>query len=66
MNAHKLRNKFFNGLYGKETENMFMMPIDTGNKAIKTENFEFNSGITMLEDIPGENEEALMYQGRRK
>lgn len=64
MNAHKLRNKFFNGLYGKETENMFMMPIDTGNKAIKTENFEFNSGITMLEDIPGENEEALMYQGR--
>lgn len=49
---------------GKETENMFMMPIDTGNKAIKTENFEFNSGITMLADVPGENEEALMYQGR--
>ena len=64
MNAHKLRNKFFMVCTGKETENMFMMPIDTGNKAIKTENFEFNSGITMLADVPGENEEALMYQGR--
>ena len=59
MNAHKLRNKFFMVCTGKETENMFMMPIDTGNKAIKTENFEFNSGITMLADVPGENEEAL-------
>ena len=64
MNAHKLRNKFFMVCTGKETENMFMMPIDTGNKAIKTENFEFNSGITMLADVPGENEEAFMYQGR--
>lgn len=43
---------------------MLMIPIDTGNKAIKTENFEFHSGITMLEDVPGENEEALKYQGK--
>lgn len=43
---------------------MLMMPIDTGNKAIKTENFEFHSGITALEGMPGENEEALMYQDK--
>lgn len=40
MNAHKLRNKFFMVCTGKETENMFMMPIDTGNKilTVKQEN----------------------------
>lgn len=43
---------------------MLMMPIDTGNKAIKTEHFEFHSGISVLEDIPGEGEEAVKYQGR--
>lgn len=43
---------------------MLMIPIDTGNKAIKTENFEFHSGITALESMPGENEEALMFQGK--
>ncbi len=43
---------------------MLMIPIDTGNKAIKTEHFEFHSGLTMLEDVPGENEEAFMYQGK--
>ena len=37
---------------------MLMVPIDTGNKAIKTEHFEFHSGI------PGEGEEAVNYQGR--
>ena len=43
---------------------MLMMPIDTGNKAIKTEHFEFHSGISVLEDVPGEGEEAVKYQGR--
>ena len=43
---------------------MLMMPIDTGNKAIKTEHFEFHSGISVLEDIPGEGEEAVKYQSR--
>lgn len=43
---------------------MLMMPIDTGNKAIKTEHFEFHSGISVLEDIPGEGEEAVKYKGR--
>ena len=43
---------------------MLVMPIDTGNKAIKTEHFEFHSGISVLEDIPGEGEEAVKYQGR--
>lgn len=43
---------------------MLMVPIDTGNKAIKTEHFEFHSGISVLEDIPGEGEEAVNYQGR--
>lgn len=43
---------------------MLMIPIDTGNKAIKTENFEFHSGITALESMPGENEEALMFQDK--
>lgn len=43
---------------------MLRIPIDTGNKAIKTENFEFHSGITALESMPGENEEALMFQDK--
>ena len=43
---------------------MLMMPIDTGNKAIKTEHFEFHSGISVLEDIPGEGEEAVKFKGR--
>lgn len=43
---------------------MLMIPIDTGNKAIKTENFEFHFGITALESMPGENEEALMFQDK--
>ena len=43
---------------------MLVMPIDTGNKAIKTEHFEFPSGISVLEDIPGEGEEAVKYKGR--
>lgn len=43
---------------------MLVMPIDTGNKAIKTEHFEFHSGISVLEDVPGEGEEAIKYQGR--
>lgn len=43
---------------------MLVMPIDTGNKAIKTEHFEFHSGISVLEDVPGEGEEAIRYQGR--
>ena len=43
---------------------MLMMPIDTGNKAIKTEHFDFHSEISVLEDVPGEGEEAVRYQGR--
>jgi plasmid segregation protein ParM len=43
---------------------MLMMPIDMGNKAIKTEHFDFHSEISVLEDVPGEGEEAVRYQGR--
>ncbi len=42
---------------------MLMMPIDTGNKVIKTEHFEFHSGISVLEDVTGEGEEAVKCQG---
>ena len=43
---------------------MLMIPIDTGNKAIKTEHFEFNAGLTALENMPAEKEEALLYKGK--
>lgn len=41
-----------------------MIPIDTGNKAIKTECFEFNAGLAVLENNPAEREEALRYKGK--
>lgn len=40
-----------------------MIPIDTGNKAIKTEHFEFNAGLAVLENSPAEREEAIQYRG---
>ena len=41
-----------------------MIPIDTGNKAIKTEHFSFNAGLAILENNPAEKEEALKYKGK--
>lgn len=40
-----------------------MIPIDTGNKAIKTEHYEFNAGLAVLEKAPAEKEEAIYYKG---
>ena len=41
---------------------MLMIPIDTGNKAIKTEHFNFNAGLTVMEKNPTEKEEAVFYK----
>ena len=39
-----------------------VISVDTGNKMIKTEHFEFNSGIDVLDTIPGEKEEVIDYE----
>lgn len=36
-----------------------VISVDTGNKMIKTEHYEFNSGIDVLDTIPGENDEVI-------
>lgn len=41
-----------------------MISIDTGNKAIKTEHFEFNAGLAVMEKKPTEQEEAIQYKGK--
>lgn len=41
---------------------MLMIPIDTGNKAIKTEHHNFDAGLTIFEKEPSEMEEAIFYQ----
>ena len=37
-----------------------VISVDTGNKMIKTEHYEFNSGIDVLDTIPGENDEVIV------
>ena len=61
---HHVQNRVIQGFRPERRFMMLVMPIDTGNKAIKTEHFEFHSGISVLEDVPGEGEEAIKYQGR--
>lgn len=41
-----------------------IISVDTGNKLIKTENCEFNSGISILDKMPGEQEEVIEYAGK--
>ena len=44
-----------------------VISVDTGNKMIKTEHYEFNSGIDVLDTIPGENDEGyLTWKTRQK
>lgn len=43
---------------------MLVLSVDTGNKAIKTENLSFNSGIQTMDMMPGEKEEVLRYRGK--
>ena len=40
-----------------------VISVDTGNKMIKTEHYEFNSGIDVLDTIPGENDEVIEFGG---
>lgn len=41
-----------------------IISVDTGNKMIKTETLEFNAGIEVLDQIPGEQEEVIFYDGQ--
>ena len=41
-----------------------VISVDTGNKMIKTEHYEFNSGIDVLDTIPGENDEVIGFGGK--
>ena len=41
-----------------------VISVDTGNKMIKTEHYEFNSGIDVLDTIPGENDEVIEFGGK--
>ena len=39
-----------------------IISVDTGNKQMKTENCEFNSGVEILDTLPGELEEVIEYE----
>ena len=39
-----------------------IISVDTGNKHMKTENCEFNSGVEILDTLPGELEEVIEYE----
>lgn len=41
-----------------------VISVDTGNKMIKTEHYEFNSGIDVLDTIPRENDEVIEFGGK--
>lgn len=43
---------------------MLTIAVDTGNKAIKTENLVFHSGLAAMDTVPGEGEEVLYYEGQ--
>ena len=40
-----------------------IISVGTGNKQMKTENCEFNSGVEILDTLPGELEEVIEYEG---
>lgn len=40
-----------------------IITVDTGNKMIKTETLEFHAGVEILDQIPGEQEEVILYGG---
>ena len=42
-----------------------VISVDTGNKMIKTEHYEFNSGIDVLDTIPGDNKPKDILHGRQ-
>ena len=39
-----------------------IISVDTGNKMIKTENLEFDAGVGILDQMPGEREEVILYK----
>lgn len=41
-----------------------IMAVDTGNKMIKTETLEFHAGLEILDQMPGEKEEVILYGGQ--
>ena len=41
-----------------------IISVDTGNKHMKTENCEFNSGVEILDTLPGDLEEVIEYEGK--
>lgn len=41
-----------------------IITVDTGNKMIKTETLEFHAGVEILDQIPGEQEEVILYGGK--
>ena len=41
-----------------------IISVDTGNKHMKTENCEFNSGVEILDTLPGDMEEVIEYEGK--
>lgn len=41
-----------------------IISVDTGNKMMKTETLEFNAGLEILDQMPGEQEEVLAYDGQ--
>lgn len=43
---------------------MLILSVDTGNKMIKTENLEFHSGLDVLDQMHGEKEEVIEFQGK--
>lgn len=40
-----------------------IISVDTGNKLIKTDNMEFDAGVEVLDQMPGEREEVISYKG---
>ncbi len=54
--AHKTGQK-------PERGNSMIISVDTGNKLIKTENMEFDAGVEVLDQMPGEREEVISYKG---
>lgn len=41
-----------------------IMTVDTGNKMIKTDTLEFHAGVEVLDQMPGEREEVILYGGQ--
>lgn len=41
-----------------------IIAVDTGNKMVKTETAEFHAGVEVLDQMPGEQEEVLTYDGQ--